>query len=575
MNLSLLEKASMKGQDTKTPPSPPPMDPVRFHPYPDYNSSKYLQDHYPVEQCFLDNDDRIPAPEIFAYPGVPQNMSAPFFGSYQELGLSDDVCFERYGRLGPYGYGYDRKKGGLGLGQKSEKEGSDKVFSQMAHIDYTSMDWGTSQKRCYEKNKARFEGKGPDSQKKKVARQAYVLRTWQGYDYDEHQMASLRAMISELSLKSGGEYDVHFLMHVKDNGLALWTDKSIYQKVIEDNMPEEFWNMTTLWSDNLMRLYYPEPFPDNVENPSEHPVHSVYRSAHFSVQWFAQQHSEYDFYWNWEMDLRYTGHYYEFHNQIGEWAKKQPRKGAWERSSRYYIPQHHGSWSDFVEMVEEETFAEKHKPVWGPPEFKNNGLVPAPNDTKPPTSYIKDKYEWGVGEEADLITFNPIFDPDPTDWVFRQDVNGYDKDFPVPPRRTAIITVSRFSKRLLDIMHQETYIFRHTMFPEMWPPSCALQHGLKAVYAPHPVYFDRNWPLEHMDKTFNHMADKIYGEAEHSFAGSSFYYNSGFAGALWRRWLGYSELKEGGKKAEQYGSGRMCLRSTLLHPIKKEAGPID
>jgi len=29
------------------------------------------------------------------------------------------------------------------------------------------------------------------------------------------------------------------------------------------------------------------------------------------MQYFAYQHPEYDFFWNWEMDIRNTGHWYD------------------------------------------------------------------------------------------------------------------------------------------------------------------------------------------------------------------------------------------------------------------------
>lgn len=560
----------------------PVFDPVAYNPYTEYNSYEYLNEHYPVQKCYIDREEHILPPDIFAYPGVPQNMTAPFMGSYKELGLTDDVCFDRFGRFGPYGYGYNLDEGGVGLAEKSDRTGVEKLWAQTPKIDYRKVDWGAAQQRCYEKNKKRFEGNvnlhPGEGKKNPVPRQAFILRTWTGYQYDEHQILTLRAMINELALRTGGEFDIHFLVHVKDNSIPIWTDKDVYRKTLEQNVPEEFWGLATLWSEQLMRLYYPDPFPDNLSNPSGQPVHGVYRSAHFALQWFSQHHPEYDFFWNWEMDLRYSGHYYEFLRQATSWAKKQPRKLLWERNARYYIPAYHGDWSQFTKTVEEETYRDNETPVWGPVSFPNSRMLPKTNDVTPPHSFAEDKYTWGVGEEADIITFNPLFDPSRTTWVFRDDINGYDLKFPAPPRRTAIITVARLSKRLLDLAHEETYKMKHTMFPEMWPPTVALHHGLKAVYIPHPQYFDRNWPLEYMDQTFNHPKkpfDSPFGGGEHNLLGSSFYYNSGFSGTLWRRWFGYKENGEGGTKEEAQGSGRMCLRSTLFHPIKKERGPTE
>jgi Protein of unknown function (DUF3405) len=589
----------------KKPTTTPPLDPVTINPYAEYSSESYLEQYYQPQECFLDKQDRVKLPDVFAYPGISQNMPTNFMGSYELLGLRDDICWDRFGRFGPYGYGYDKEDGGLGLADKSEKVGAGKVWKQQPKIDYSNVNWGAVQQRCFQKNQHRFKDYNNVTEetttttssstkptptmdsdfvqrsqgKKKIGRQAYILRAYTGYNYDDHQLLTIRAMITELALKTGGEYDVHLLVQVRNDGIPIWTDKEIYRKTVEENVPEEFWGITTLWSEELMRLYYPAPFPDNFDNPSNQPIHGVYRGAHFPLFWFAQQHPEYDFYWNWEMDLRLTGHYYEFNKKITDWAREQPRKGLWERNSRYYIPGQHGNWSDFVDQVEQDTLEDPAGPVWGPVEFGNNGLTPSPEECKPPRSYLEDNYEWGVGEEADYLSFNPLFDPAKTTWVFRDDVDGFSKDHPIPPRRVAIITVARLSKRLLDIAHNETYKERHTMFPEMWPPSIALHHGLKAVYVPHPVYFDRKWPLDYMDQVFNHPKspeESVFGShGEHNQLGSSFYYNSGFAGNLWRRWFGYKEKDQGGSWFELTTTGRMCLRSVLFHPIKSERGPTE
>ncbi|KAI1381823.1 hypothetical protein F4677DRAFT_5460 [Hypoxylon crocopeplum] len=561
----------------------PPFDPVVVNPYPDFGSNDYLKDHQPVQRCYVDENEKYPAPDIFAYPGIPAGMTAPYWGSYESLGVAPDRCFERFGRFGPYGYNYNPSEGGLGLSNNSAHAGVDKLQEMFTKVDYRNVNWGKAQKKCFEKNQKRFDPEaasedGADGSKKVVKRSAYVLRTWTGYKYTDIQLLSLRAMINELSLKSGGEYDVHLLVHVKDDTIPIWASEEIYNQTLRENVPEEFWDMTTLWSVQQMRTYYPGPFrdEDNVENHSNGDVHGVYRSAHFALQWFSQQHQEYDFVWNWEMDIRYTGHYYEFHNGVSNWAAEQPRKLLWERSSRFWIPGVHGSWSKFSQLVEQETLERHEKPVWGPVKFptSGSGMISSPKENTPPTKIEDDDYTWGVGEDADLIVFDPLFDPAKTNWVFRNDVTGYNTSLETPPRRAAIITVARLSRQLLNTMHEETYRTHHTMFPEMWPPTVALHHGYKAVYAPHPVYFDRKWPLDTMDKIFNYPPvpqESPFGWGEHNMQGGSFYYNAGFSGALWRRWLGAKENGEGGKKTEESGSGRMCLRGMLYHPIKSES----
>lgn len=571
---------------TKTRPQihkTPTFDPITVNPFPDFNSEKYLKDHQPVLECYVDESEKHPAPDIYAYPGIPDGMTAPYWGSYENLGLAADRCWERFGRFGPYGYSYSPAEGGLGLSNNSEHTGAEKIQEKLTKIDYRNVNWGKAQKKCFEKNWQRFKSNATQADenyglKKAVKRSAYVLRTWTGYQYTDIQLLSLRAMINELSLKSGGEYDVHLLVHVKDDTIPIFESEEIYNQTLRENVPEEFWGITTLWSVPQMRAFYPGPFrdEDNVENHSKSDIYGVYRSAHFALQWFSQQHQEYDFVWNWEMDIRYTGHYYEFHNGVATWAAEQPRKLLWERSSRFWIPGVHGSWPKFSQLVERETKERNEQPVWGPVDFPTAGAGRPSSLEKniPPTKIEDDDYQWGVGEDADLIVFNPLFDPTKTNWVFRNDVSGYNTSIETPPRRVAIITVARLSRELLNTMHNETFQFHRTMFPEMWPPTVALHHGFKAVYAPHPVYFDRKWPLNIMDNTFNYPTaphDSPFGWGEHNMQGGTFYYNAGFSGAVWRRWFGAKENGEGGKKFEEKNSGRMCLRAMLHHPIKSEA----
>ncbi|KAF7513318.1 hypothetical protein GJ744_009739 [Endocarpon pusillum] len=122
------------------------------------------------------------------------------------------------------------------------------------------------------------------------------------------------------------------------------------------------------------------------------------------------------------------------------------------------------------------------------------------------------------------------------------------------------------------------------MFSEMWPASCALHHGLKAVYAPHAEYIDRRWPTKYLEATFNAGRNgasggartAVFGDPEHNFRGTTWYYNAGFPEVLWHRWLGYRFHNAGGEEYEVSGvgergggEGRMCLPAMLLHPVKR------
>ncbi|MCJ1364635.1 hypothetical protein MMC16_003749 [Acarospora aff. strigata] len=610
------ETAQTKRQMGHLEPSQP------FNPYPDYHSDEYLSTYAPVTECFLDDKGAIKIPAIQSYAGVPLGFPDAVLGSNKLLGIRDDVCFERFGRLGPYGYGYGERRGGSSAGLSGDQEGADVVWRDHEKVDFRDVRWAEVQERCNTANFHRFGQKpkpkenrfqsmnlarDPESSnstigsdvgvKKTLPRTAVIVRTWWDFEYGEEDIMYLRSLISELALLSGGEYTVHFLIQVKDDNAQIWADDDTYQRILNDALPKEFRGMGTLWSERQMGLIYgglAESFYRGL------PVHGVYRSSFMAMQYFAHQHPEYDYFWNWEMDVRYTGHWYHFFDNVRKWSMQQPRKGLWERNSRFYVPTVHGSWDDFKQMVRVQTEmgtnsrnnlwsglktgnsrfpgdaqGTSDKPIWGPERSEDDDLE-ARDDVNPPTSYEKDKYEWGVGEEADLITFNPLFDPDGTTWILAEDVTGYNTTHGLPPRRAAVITVSRLSRRLLEVMHRETAMKRHSMFSEMWPASVALQHGFKAVYAPHSVYIDRKWPTTYLAAVINGGRNgasggartSVFGDREHNFRGTTWYYNAGFAPNLWRRWLGFRVDNAGGEEFEVAGEGRMCLPPMLLHPIK-------
>ncbi|KAL4899565.1 hypothetical protein BDW74DRAFT_163417 [Aspergillus multicolor] len=446
----------------------------------------------------------------------------------------------------------------------------------------------------------------PNNDPKRLPRTAFVIRTWHDFHYTPEDIVYLRSIIAELSLLSGGEYTIHFLIHVKDTNLQIWADDDTYERVLKDALPEEFQGMGTLWSEQQMSVVYAGMEETWARGLS---VHGVYRSTFMPMQYFAYRHPEYDYYWNWEMDARYTGHWYHLFDKVVNWARQQPRRGLWERNSRFYVPSVHGSWDDFRQMVRVQTEIGTNSPnnmwsagashdigkgekpaprqgdkfVWGPLRPDEQDLLEVEGEGIPQTTMEKDKYKWGVDEEADLIVFNPLFDPDGTTWLLKDDVTGYNRENGLPPRRAAIISASRLSRKLLHTMHKETTFKRHTMFSEMWPATTALHHGFKAVYVPHSVYIDRQWPTEYLESIFNAgrngasggARSSVFGDREHNFRGSTWFYSAGFSPNLWRRWLGYKVDNDGGEQEELAGEGRMCLPPMLLHPVKEVEMIID
>jgi hypothetical protein len=149
-------------------------------------------------------------------------------------------------------------------------------------------------------------------------------------------------------------------------------------------------------------------------------------------------------------------------------------------------------------------------------------------------------------------------------------------------------------------MHRETAFRNHHAFSEMWAPTTALHHGYKAVYVPHPMFVDRDWPTAYLASIMNAGRNgatggartSVFGEREHNMRGMTWYYNAGFAPNLWKRWLGLKVDNEGGEEFEltvnegrsgrrlkvddmRGGVGRMCLPPMLIHPVKGVELPVE
>ncbi|KAK4153602.1 hypothetical protein C8A00DRAFT_15180 [Chaetomidium leptoderma] len=579
--------------------------PVTFNPYPKYNSPEWDERHAAYVPCLGPTGKTVE--DIRVFKGRPKNLPNPGFGSYSVLGLDRNLCFERDTRMGQYGMSPVMKDG--------------------EPINWDSVNWGDLQHKCVEKNSARFASEGPKNEYVSAAgsadlkrdtdadggdtqeddddelvmrtlrqfwrkpgmrkarrmsdkatvgargarnatvkveqRTALLLRSFSGKVYTENDKQVIRSLVTELNLRTGGEFEIFLFVHIKDNDQEIWSGDA-YQQAVEAHVPEEFRNMAVLWN---------EPAVDRMYKALSPKARRVHHGQFLPVQMFMQEFREFDYVWNWEMDSRIIGHNYDVLTKLGKFGKKQPRRGMWERNERFYIPSFYGSFdSQFRAMVEKVVGSET---IWGAPKIP----VVKPVGPKPPVpNPEEDDYKWGVGEEADLIELAPIFNPVNSNWIMRNSVWGYRSlNFPWGrlPRRATIITQSRLSRRLVDVMHYEDLRGNHVA-SEMVAQTTALLHGLKAVYAPMPVFFDRGWSGAQLAKWFNggpKGQSGSFGSAmgwgqEGRYLGSSWYYRAFPPQRLYNNWMGYEDTAIGGAEWEAK-HGRPCLPAMILHPVKE------
>ncbi|KAK4546818.1 hypothetical protein LTR36_001550 [Oleoguttula mirabilis] len=428
----------------------------------------------------------------------------PPLGSYETLGLSATRCMSDRVRYEPY------RSLQSDLYNGSAAERWDDVDLARLQRDCRILDDGrpmaTSQGDLDESEVPRESPKRP--------RTAVILRGWNGFRWTEDDMQNVRAMVTELAMFSGGEYELFVLLHLRNATQAVPLPGETLENVKLRYVPKALVNMTELWTYIDVETTYPKVGE-----------HDVYYHTFMPVQLFAARHPEIDFFWNWEMDVRYTGHYGELFSALTEWASKQSTTGLWARNTRFYIPSFHGSYNGFADAA---VRADVH--------------APAPT----PWINVDDESVDGVGSEADFITLFPMFDTSNTLWPHKDYLVNYQIS-EVEHRYGTVGTNVRLSRKLLEMMHRENVAGR-AMMSEMFPPTLAFHHGLKAVFAPHPMFLDRRWPVENLQKTFNggnrgqvegSMASVINHEQD--FEGATWYWNSQYTLDLYRRWLGMAE----------------------------------
>ena len=519
--------------------------------------------------------------EVQVFSGHPDIFEEPLVGSYVPLDIDSNLCFERETRLGAYGY------------QGEEPSAPLDTNSVEKRMDWDNVDWRLLQEQCVEKNANRYspvrELSGSNSQSdtnsptslngtgnarrastvedevgpleeglhetpevkiQPKSRTAVLLRSDSGKNYTENDLQNIRSLVTELSLRSGGEYMVYLLVNTTGNEKPIRSDAR--EEAVRANIPKEFQDMAVFWNDAMIEKFYPKLQDEEKPHPSEW----------LPVQRFAQDYPQYDFYWNWELDSRYTGHHYNLLERLAIFAKAQPRKGLWERNERFYIPSVHGPYdTKFRATVEQISGSQT---VWGAPGVE--GVKPV-GPVRPATDPRDDSYEWGVGEEADYISLAPIFNPANTTWAGKNDVWGY-LGPEGTPRRATVGTNSRCSKKLLKAMDAESQR-GNNIGSEMTPQTVALLHGLKAVFAPVPMFFDRAWNGTNLEKYLNPGPKGVSGSVSESpfssgretrLEGATWYVKAVVPRRLYYNWMGWEYRGIGGAEVWPLGSSILeCL----------------
>ncbi|TGJ82209.1 hypothetical protein E0Z10_g6553 [Xylaria hypoxylon] len=374
---------------------------------------------------------------------------------------------------------------------------------------------------------------------------AIVLRTWDDYEYTENRLAWLRALIAEASLERKDKYRVFFLVNIKNADVRLEEDDLVYDKMMHEHVPSEFRDMALLFNQRTLREWYPA-----IQE------HGAQDQMYQALQVFSHQFPEYEYIWQLEMDLRMTSHVHDTLQSATTFAQTQSRRNLWERNGRFFIPAlHNNSYVNMTRVVDTEI---GETGVWGPVSTREF----TPEGPQPPS---RSKVDWGIGEEADLINFMPTIDPIGTDWVYESGIHGFAEN-QATPRRLSIISITRSSRRLLQLISEAQRKRGQWLVSEATLETFALLHGLKAVTVPHPIELHEEIRTEDLNANIHK------GPASNKAGGklpSLLYTNQGWIPGPW---LGASYWFTGYGAQNTWDAyvGGKQLPPMLLHPVKEK-----
>ena len=154
--------------------------------------------------------------------------------------------------------------------------------NEVAEINWEIVDWGNLQQECLQRNSIRYRLAG-NSEVRPVAlykpldsevldsptpsndtevggqpRTAVILRTWLGMKYTENDLYHIRSMVMELSLYSGGEYEVILLIDCQGEELPAESDATAWKFFRKKHLPQELWGLAMFFNAEMLSDWYPD-----------------------------------------------------------------------------------------------------------------------------------------------------------------------------------------------------------------------------------------------------------------------------------------------------------------------------
>ena len=285
------------------------------NPYPDYNSASWNNSWQGSHRACLGPygrmlDRHYEDTMMSGYHWNASGFPPPIFGSYEAWGLDRGLCADSVSRYGAYGY----------------KRRSDNSWYGSYGFNHTAeLQWDAYNRTACSVTKTGFK---PPSPRKKRAldkrwdtdiydefslsdpepgiqpRTAVIMRTWLSKRYTNDDLHFIRAMIMELALHSGGEYEVVLLVDCKDTELPNSMDTVAMDKFKAEHLSE----LAVCFNTKILQACIPKSRPMSMfvmqihqDSASNNLISAVLQYFH-PAQRFSRLHPQQDYMWQFEID---------------------------------------------------------------------------------------------------------------------------------------------------------------------------------------------------------------------------------------------------------------------------------
>lgn len=157
-----------------------------------------------------------------------------------------------------------------------------------------------------------------------------------------------------------------------------------------------------------------------------------------------------------------------------------------------------------------------------------------------------------------------MIDPVGTNWIYEDGIHGFAAGTETP-RRAAIVSITRSSRRLLQLIDEAQQVRGQWLVSEATLETFALLHGLKAVTVPHLITFGKGTKTEALgDINRGPPHSKAGGESP-----SMLYTKDGWLPGPWWEASYWFTGDRPGDIWKEYVEGKL-LPPMLLHPVKEK-----